>query len=150
MSELLNTLSYPTLFLVCLLSSTLLPLASELFVLSFLNFDFNPFLVLFTSTLANSLGSITTYLLAFLGKKEILERYFKNSLKKISKVDKNFNHFGAFYAFFSFLPLFGDIFVLGLGFAKYSLLKTCIFIGLGKFVRYFCLFLLYFYEIIKF
>ncbi|HEH3637638.1 TPA: DedA family protein, partial [Campylobacter jejuni] len=40
------------------------------------------------------------------------------------------------FAFFTFLPLVGDLFALGLGFAKYSFLKTIFFILLGKLSRY--------------
>ncbi|EFN2927749.1 DedA family protein, partial [Campylobacter lari] len=44
--------------------------------------------------------------------------------------------FGSLYAFFTFLPIVGDLFALGLGFAKYSFLKASIFIALGKLSRY--------------
>ncbi|MBZ7931195.1 DedA family protein [Campylobacter sp. RM12910] len=132
-----SDISYLGLFLICFLSSTLLPLASEAFVLGFIKLNFNPSLVLIIATLGNTLGSLSTYGLAFLGKKNILEKYFKKSLKKLEKWDTNFFKFGAFFAFFTFLPLVGDIFALGLGFAKYPFLKSAFFILLGKFSRYF-------------
>lgn len=131
-----ETLSYPMLFLASFLSSTLLPLASEAFVLAFIKFNFNPYLVLFIATLGNTLGSLSTYTLAFLGKQKILEKYFSNSLKKLEKLSINFNRFGAIFSFLSFLPIVGDIFVLGLGFAKYSLIRAIIFITIGKLSRY--------------
>lgn len=131
-----ETLSYPMLFLASFLSSTLLPLASEAFVLAFIKFNFNPYLILFIATLGNTLGSLSTYTLAFLGKQKILEKYFSNSLKKLEKLSINFNRFGAIFSFLSFLPIVGDIFVLGLGFAKYSLIRAIIFITLGKLSRY--------------
>ncbi|MFH0207163.1 DedA family protein, partial [Campylobacter jejuni] len=40
-----NDISYLGLFMVCFLSSTLLPLASEAFVLGFIKLDFTPNLV---------------------------------------------------------------------------------------------------------
>ncbi|MBK1991725.1 DedA family protein [Campylobacter sp. 2018MI35] len=131
-----ETLSYPMLFLASFLSSTLLPLASEAFVLAFIKFNFNPYSVLFIATLGNTLGSLSTYTLAFLGKQKILEKYFSNPLKKLEKLSINFNRFGAIFSFLSFLPIVGDIFVLGLGFAKYPLIKAIIFITLGKLSRY--------------
>ncbi|MBK1972053.1 DedA family protein [Campylobacter sp. TTU-622] len=131
-----ETLSYPMLFLASFLSSTLLPLASEAFVLAFIKFNFNPYSVLFIATLGNTLGSLSTYTLAFLGKQKILEKYFSNSLKKLEKLSINFNRFGAIFSFLSFLPIVGDIFVLGLGFAKYPLIRAIIFITLGKLSRY--------------
>ncbi|MBX1389672.1 DedA family protein [Campylobacter jejuni] len=131
-----NDISYLGLFIVCFLSSTLLPLASEAFVLGFIKLDFNPNLALIVATLGNTLGSLSTYGLAYLGKQKILEKYFSKSLKKLENFNANFAKFGSIFAFFTFLPLVGDLFALGLGFAKYSFLKTIFFILLGKLSRY--------------
>ncbi|EAK5593864.1 DedA family protein, partial [Campylobacter jejuni] len=62
-----NDISYLGLFMVCFLSSTLLPLASEAFVLGFIKLDFTPNLVLIVATLGNTLGSLSTYALAYFG-----------------------------------------------------------------------------------
>ncbi|MBS4234997.1 YqaA family protein [Campylobacter vulpis] len=132
-------LSYLGLFIVSFLSSTLLPLASEAFVLAFIKFDFNPTITLFIATLANTLGSLSTYALAYFSKEKILQKYFASSLKKLENYTLNFRKFGSIFAFLSFLPLVGDLFALGLGFAKYPILKTAFFIALGKFSRYFFL-----------
>ncbi|TEY04096.1 YqaA family protein [Campylobacter sp. US33a] len=131
-----NDISYLGLFIVCFLSSTLLPLASEAFVVGFVKLDFNVNLVLFVATLGNALGSLSTYALAYLGKEKILEKYFSKSLKKLDKFNANFTNFGSIYAFLTFLPLIGDIFALGLGFAKYPIFKSAFFIFLGKLSRY--------------
>ncbi|EFC32163.1 DedA family protein [Campylobacter jejuni] len=131
-----SNISYLGLFIVCFLSSTLLPLASEAFVLGFIKLDFNPHLVLIIATLGNTLGSLSTYTLAYFGKEKILEKYFRKSLKKLENFNANFVKFGSVFAFLSFLPLIGDLFVLGLGFTKYSFLKTIFFILLGKLSRY--------------
>lgn len=131
-----NDISYLGLFIVCFLSSTLLPLASEAFVIGFIKLDFNINLVLFVATLGNALGSLSTYALAFFGKEKILKKYFSKSLKKLDNFNANFVKFGSIYAFLTFLPLIGDLFALGLGFAKYSFLKSAFFIFLGKLSRY--------------
>ncbi|MCH5336999.1 MAG: DedA family protein [Campylobacter sp.] len=132
----LENFSYTALFIVSFLSSTLVPLSSEAFVFAFIKLDFNPYIVLIVATFANTLGSLSTYILAFLGKNYILEKYFSKNLKKLEKLSFNFYKFGAFFAFFTFLPFVGDIFALGLGFAKYPWLKCAFFIFLGKFLRY--------------
>ncbi|ECP9119291.1 DedA family protein, partial [Campylobacter jejuni] len=79
---------------------------------------------------------LSTYALAYFGKEKILEKYFSKSLKKLENFNANFAKFGSIFAFFTFLPLVGDLFALGLGFAKYSFLKTIFFILLGKLSRY--------------
>ncbi|RKO64703.1 hypothetical protein CKA54_03465 [Campylobacter sp. P255] len=131
-----NDISYIGLFIVCFLSSTLLPMASEAFVLAFVKLDFNTCMILFVASLGNTLGSLSTYALAYFGKSQILEKYFKSSLQKLEKINTNFKKFGSLYAFFTFLPIVGDLFALGLGFAKYSFFKASIFIALGKLSRY--------------
>lgn len=100
-----NDISYLGLFIVCFLSSTLLPLASEAFVVAFIKLDFNAHLVLFIATLGNTLGSLSTYALAYLGKEKILEKYFSKSLKKLDKFNANFTKFGSLYAFLTLFTL---------------------------------------------
>lgn len=131
-----NDISYLGLFIVSFLSSTLIPLASEAFVLAFIKLDFNPKFVLITATIGNTLGSLSTYALAYLGKEAILKKYFATSLKKLENFNANFTKFGSVFAFLSFLPLVGDLFALGLGFAKYPIIKASFFIALGKLLRY--------------
>ncbi len=96
---------------MCFLSSTLLPLASEAFVLGFIKLDFNPNLVLIVATLGNTLGSLSTYGLAYLGKQKILEKYFSKSLKKLENFNANFAKFGSIFAFFYFFYLWWEIFL---------------------------------------
>lgn len=132
----MSELSYVGLFAVSFLSATLYPMASEAFVTGFLLADFSPLWVFVIATLGNTLGALSTYVLAFLGKNFIVERYFAKSLIKLQKYDFNFKKFGALFAFLSFLPVFGDIFVLGLGFVKYPFFKAVFFITLGKALRY--------------
>lgn len=73
-----NDISYLGLFMVCFLSSTLLPLASEAFVLGFIKLDFNPNLVLIVATLGNTLGSLSTYALAYFCRRKNKISIWKN------------------------------------------------------------------------
>ncbi|MCX2683795.1 DedA family protein [Campylobacter sp. MIT 21-1685] len=132
----LETFSYPMLFIISFLSSTLIPLASEAFVLTFIQFGFNSYLVLFVASLGNTLGTLSTYGLAYFGKEKILQKYFPNSLKKLTNFNTNFTKFGSLFAFLTFLPFIGDIFALALGFAKYPFIKCAFFVALGKTGRY--------------
>lgn len=132
----MSDFSYLGLFAVSFISATLYPMASEAFVVGFVLGDFSPFAVFVVATCGNTLGALSTYLLAFLGENFILERYFSQSLVKLQKYSFNFKKFGAVFAFLSFLPVLGDIFVLGLGLSKYPFIKALIFITLGKAFRY--------------
>lgn len=132
----LESFSYIGLFGVSFISATLYPLASEAFVVTFLLKGFSPVLVLLIATFGNSLGSLSSYMIARMGESFILEKYFSKTLKKLSAMNANFQKYGFIYAFLTFLPVVGDIFALGLGLAKYSFFKTAIFIILGKGFRY--------------
>lgn len=131
-----ENLSYLTLFAVSFISATLYPMASEAFVVGFVLGEFSPLAVFVVATCGNTFGALSTYALAFLGKNLILKRHFAASLAKIQKYDLNFKRFGAVFAFLSFLPVFGDLFVLGLGLSKYPFYKALFFITLGKAFRY--------------
>lgn len=122
-----ENLSYLTLFAVSFISATLYPMASEAFVVGFVLGEFSPLAVFVVATCGNALGALSTYALAFLGKNLILKRHFAASLAKIQKYDLNFKRFGAVFAFLSFLPVFGDLFVLGLGLSKYPFYKALFF-----------------------
>ncbi len=132
----LESLSYLTLFAASFISATLYPMASEALVVGLLLGDFSPLGVFIVATFGNTLGALSTYAVAFLGRNLLLKKHFGKALKRLEKYDLNFKKFGAVFAFFSFLPLFGDIFVLGLGLSKYPFFKALLFITLGKAFRY--------------
>lgn len=126
-----ETLSYWTLFAVSFISATIYPLASEAFVAAFVAEGFSPLSVFVTASVANTLGAVTTYLLARFGAK-----FAQKSLEKLRRFRFDFNRFGWIFAFFSFLPIFGDLFVVSLGLSRYPFFKTLLFIAAGKAFRY--------------
>ena len=128
--------SYLSLAFICFLSSTIVPLGSEAFVIGFILHDFNPYLVLTIATIANTLGSLTSYAIAYFGLHNILDKFFKKSLIKAKSYQTYINKYGICLAFFIFLLFIGYVFVLALGFYRYSLIKSIIFISLGKGLRY--------------
>lgn len=131
-----DNLSYLALAITSFLASTLLPISSEILVALYVNFKFNVITVLIVATIFNSLGSLTTYAIAYLGLNKILHRYYKNKLKRVQNFRVYIQKYGFLLAFFTFLPVIGDLFALTLGFYKYKLTKAILFITLGKFTRY--------------
>lgn len=131
------------LFLVCFISSSLWPLGSEAFVIGFIAFDFNPYIVLTVSSIGNILGSLSTYYIAYFGRDCVVCKFFPKSYKKIESYRPYVKKYGYFYAFFAFLPFIGDILVLLLGLYKYNQIATWFFISLGKISRYSILIYLY-------
>lgn len=133
--DFIESLGLLGLFVVCLLASSLYPLGSEAFVVGFLALDYTWWVVWIVATLGNTLGALTTYGIGYAGDSYFLS-HFKGMYVKIHRYANGIQKRGFIYAFFSFLPIVGDIFAFGLGVYQYPLLKTIIFIALGKGVRY--------------
>ena len=131
------------LFFVCALASSLYPLGSEAFVIAFLTLDYTWLWVWLVATFGNTIGSLSTYTIGYLGDSLYL-KYFKNAHQKIHRYADKIQKRGFLYAFFSFLPIFGDVFTLALGVYRYPVLKTIVFITLGKGMRYLVLIYLYY------
>ncbi|TLD83512.1 DedA family protein [Helicobacter sp. MIT 11-5569] len=140
--DFLESLGLFGLFLVCFLASSLYPLGSEAFVVGFLVLDYSWFLVWIVATLGNTLGALTTYGIGYLGDTYCL-KHFEKMHAKIYRYKDGIQKRGFIYAFFSFLPIVGDVFVFGLGVYRYSIIKSCVFIALGKGARYLVLIALY-------
>lgn len=122
------------LFIVCFGAATLLPGGSEAVLVGMLQQQSAPVvLLLLVATLGNSLGSMTSYLLGYWGRRlrpdgQNSERYQRVTLW----VDK----YGYWSLTMSWLPLFGDLLCLVAGWRKFPLLPSCLLILLGKGVRY--------------
>lgn len=130
------------LFAVCFLASSLYPLGSEAFVLAFLALDYDWVLVCIVATFGNTLGTLSTYGVGYLGD-AFCQRKCKAMYAKIHRYANGIQTMGFLYAFLTFLPIVGDIFALALGVYRYSFIKTCIFVTLGKGARYLVLIMLW-------
>jgi membrane protein YqaA with SNARE-associated domain len=126
----LETYGLLSLFLICFLSATILPLSSEIVVVYFLNSNtFSPFEVIMVASIGNIIGGTTNYLMGY-----FFSRFFKiKSENKTYRIAKKHGHIAAF---FSWLPFIGEPILLALGLLKSSFWKMFIFMSLGKSIRY--------------
>lgn len=143
MEAVLDNLGLVGLFFISFLSSTLYPLGSEVFVVLALKLDYEALQVWIVATLGNTLGSLSTYLLGFLGKEYLINKYYSKAYAKLHKLENFIKKYGFLCAFLTFLPLIGDVFALGLGVFKYSWKKCVFFIAFGKGARYLALIALF-------
>lgn len=110
------------------LSATLLPGSSELVLVAFLlNYPQYWGVALFFVTLANTLGSATSYLLT---------RFIPHKKEINHKAVCFIRKYGAACLFFSFVPIVGDALPLAAGWLRLPFYRCLFFIALGKFVRY--------------
>lgn len=140
----LESLGLLGLFLTTFLSATILPFSSEAILLFFLSKDVNPIVCLTIATLGNSLGGLTNYFLGRLGNPLWL-KYIGVKQEKILKREKWVVQYGSFLAFFSWLPFVGDPLLVVLGSFRSKPIPTIIWMVFGKSLRYFVLFLVYYF-----
>lgn len=86
--------------------------------------------LVFVATLGNSLGSLTTYAIG---------RWFPKFESKNDRtlwVMEKLQRYGAVALLLSWLPIIGDVFCAVAGWLRLNFATSCLFIFLGKLVRY--------------
>ena len=114
------------LFTSAFVSATLFPGASEAVLLALVSaWPEAIWLALAVATVANTLGSMTSY---------ILGRFFP---KKVSDQALQFiNRWGAWVLLFAWVPVVGDALPLAAGWLRIPWLKSSVLVLLGKGLRY--------------
>ena len=122
--------------MLAFLSGTIVPVASEVLQIFFLGVGLNAVGITLVSTLGNTLGGITCFLLGMLAKKEWVLRFFNVSEKNMEKADVIVQKYGYWAAALSFAPFIGEVLVIVLGMLRANPIKVIVVMALGKFVRY--------------
>lgn len=139
MMEFFYEYGYWGLFLSSFISATILPLASEAVLVALLANGKDAGLCLALATVGNFAGSMTGYALGYWGHWKWLEKLFRLKKEKVLALQPKVQKQAYLLALFSWLPIVGDLFPVCLGYFKYSVVKSSIFIFIGKFLRYFVL-----------
>ena len=124
------------LFIGCFLAATVIPFSAEILVIGALLAGCNPLSTFIVATTGNSLGSVTSYYIGYLGKWEWIERWFHVTREKLEKQKSKIDQYGPYLAMLCWLPFIGDVFAIGLGFYRLKFSKCFIFIVLGKALRF--------------
>ena len=116
------------LFFSAIMSSTILPGSSEIYVVSLINFSYHSkYLILTIATLGNSIGSMITFYMGFL-----FRRYKPNSFRAKKLVLK----YGEWSLLFSWMPFIGDIICIAAGYLKLNPIRSLFIILFSKALRY--------------
>ena len=116
------------LFFSSVISSTVLPGSSELFVVSLINFsEHSKYLILTIATLGNSIGSMITFYMGFL-----VRRYKPDNFR----IEKLVIKYGERTLLLSWVPLIGDIICLVAGYFKLNPIRSLFIIVISKALRY--------------
>lgn len=123
-----------TLFLVCFISATLLPLGSEpvLFGLIRLNPDLL-WPAILVATAGNTLGGAVTWAMGW-GSHQVVDKYrhSKTHLRALGWLER----IGPRACLLSWLPIVGDPLCAVAGWLKFSFWPCVMYMAVGKFLRY--------------
>jgi membrane protein YqaA with SNARE-associated domain len=137
-------LGYLGLFITCFLAATILPIASEVFLISMLAAKYDPLSSLLIASTGNTLGSYLNFGIGYIGNPEWLKK-LRVKQKTIESWKASIQKYGAWLALLSWLPIVGDIIGIALGFFRANIFWSFIFIAIGKFIRYLVVVLVYLY-----
>lgn len=126
---------YLSLFVISLLSATLLPLGSEALLIYDITQNHNIILLWIVATTGNTIGSIINYTIGVKGK-EYLEKKNKLSPKQLEKYEKFFQRYGGWTLLLSWTPIIGDPLTLIAGVLRYDIRWFIIIVAIAKGVRY--------------
>ncbi len=135
MTNLVLQTGYFGLFAVSYLSATLLPFASELFVIAMPRLGFNSLLVVIFATLGSFLGSLTNYYIGLKGTDFLLSRYVQVKPESRARAEAFFQRWGPIALFFSWVPLIGDPLTAVAGGLHVDLRVFSFWVLLGKTLR---------------
>ena len=127
---------YFGLFIISFLAATLMPLGSEIFVVTMTLSGYNPFIIFTTATTGNTLGAVTNYYVGKYGTNFIFSRYIKMEPEKRQHIERMYQKWGSPLLFFSWAPVLGDPLTVVAGGFNLNLYIFTFWVILGKAFRY--------------
>lgn len=127
---------YVGLFVVCFLSSSVVPLAAEVVLLAMQQLGFNVWLLLLVGTLGNLVGKLTTYAIGRYGGSYVLERLFHPGEARMQQAHDLFARWGGPIVFWSFLPVIGDAITFVAGVLKDNPWHFVFWVFIGHWLRF--------------
>lgn len=139
LDTLLNILQdwgYLGAFVASFLAGSIVPFSSEVVLLALYQAGLNPLWLIIWTTIGNTAGGMTCYLVGKLGKMEWIHKYFKVNQEKIDKFHTYLQGKGSFMAIFTCLPYIGDVIAICLGLMRSNVWMTVFYMFIGKLIRY--------------
>lgn len=127
---------YFGLFVISFLASSILPLASEFFVVAMPQLGYSVWWVGIVATLGSFVGSLTNYYIGLKGTDLALGRWFKIDPKSWRRASSFYHRWGAIALFFSWVPFIGDPLTAVAGAFELKLTTFSFWVLLGKGLRY--------------
>ena len=118
------------------LSGSVLPIASEILLLFFLNLGLSAVWLTIVATVGNTFGGISCFMLGYLTNKNTVQRVLRIPEKRMKRADLMIQKYGYWTAALSFVPAIGEVLLVVLGIMRVNKYKVISVMILGKFIRY--------------
>lgn len=118
------------------LSGSIIPIASEILLLFFLNLGLSAVWLTIVATVGNTFGGISCFMLGYLTNKETVQRVLHIPEKRMKRADIMIQKYGYWTAGLSFVPALGEVLLVVLGIMRVNKYKVIAVMMLGKFIRY--------------
>jgi membrane protein YqaA with SNARE-associated domain len=129
-------LGYLGLFGGTFLSATIIPFASEAFVIAMLLGGYDPWMVVIIASIGNWTGGMTNYIIGYVLDYHVLEKRFRISPARLEKFRNWSQHYGIWLALITWVPIVGDPLTIALGFFRLTWWKVALLSFAGKALRY--------------
>ncbi|WP_407356140.1 YqaA family protein [Methanolobus sp. WCC5] len=113
-----------------------MPLGSEGLVVLMVVGNFNIYTVVLVASVANFLGSCTSYYIGYTGRSLVISKYLHISDNQLKRAEESFKKYGAFSLLFTWLPGIGDAITVAGGLLRYRFSYFAILVFAGKLFRY--------------
>jgi membrane protein YqaA with SNARE-associated domain len=134
--DFLKDYGYWGMGILSFLSGSIVPIASEVLLVFFLNLGLNAVSLTLVATLGNTLGGITCFMIGYLTNKATVQKLFRISDRRMKRADLMIQKYGYWTAALSFVPVIGEALLVALGIMRVDKYKVMSVMAFGKFVRY--------------
>ncbi len=128
-------MTYLSLFFTAFLAATLLPGGSEALLIYDLSAGASVWLLFWTATLGNTLGSFVNYWLGYKGIDYLIAKGYAKP-QKLQKAHTMFEKYGVLALLLSWMPVIGDPITFAAGVLRYAWYKFLLWVLIAKGVRY--------------
>ncbi len=127
---------YLGLFFVSFVAATLVPLSSEMFVITMVITGYEPVLVLSVATFGNTLGALANYFVGKYGSDFIFSRYIELDPGVRVEIERKYQKWGSPILVLAWAPIIGDPLTVVAGGFRVNLYVFSFWVTLGKALRY--------------
>ena len=134
--EYLTELGFLGMLLSAFAAATVLPLSSEVVLISLIVAELNPWILVLVATVGNVLGSVVNYLIGAFGGDYLRTRFLKITDEEFVKFQQRYQKLGIWGLLLAWVPIIGDPITLAAGVLRVNFIWFLMLVTLGKGLRY--------------